>query len=73
MSAATARASRRAAPYVGASVAYDAWGNCLGELDERPGVLRCDIDVDAVRAARSDFRQLADRVLDLPQPTPASE
>jgi predicted amidohydrolase len=59
-------------PYVGASVAFDAWGNCLGELDEHPGVLRCEIDVDAVRAARSDFRQLADRVLDLPQPTPAS-
>ena len=28
-------------PYVGASVAYDAWGDCLGELDEHPGVLRC--------------------------------
>jgi predicted amidohydrolase len=57
---------------VGASVANDAWGDCLGELDEHPGVLRCDIDVDAVRAARSDFCQLADRVLDLP-PSPASE
>jgi predicted amidohydrolase len=53
---------------VGASVAYDAWGDCLGELDEHPGVLRCDIDVDAVRAARSDFCQLADRVLE-PAPT----
>jgi predicted amidohydrolase len=60
-------------PYVGASVAYDAWGDCLGELDEHPGVLRCDIDVDAVRAARSDFCQLADRVLDLPLPGPASQ
>ena len=56
MSAATARASRRAAAYVGASAAYDASANCLGELDERPGVLRCDIDVDAVRAARSPLR-----------------
>ena len=60
-------------PYVGASVAYDAWGDCLGELDEHPGVPRCDIDVDAVRAARSDLCQLADRVLDLPPPSPASE
>lgn len=58
---------------MGASVANDAWGDCLGELDEHPGVLRCDIDVDAVRAARSDFCQLADRVLDLPQPSPASQ
>jgi predicted amidohydrolase len=58
-------------PYVGASVAYDAWGNCLGELDEHPGVLRCEIDVEAVRAARADFRQLADRVLDVSQPAPA--
>jgi quinol monooxygenase YgiN len=32
-------------------------GSCVGELDEHPGVLRCDIDVDAVRAARSDFWQ----------------
>lgn len=55
---------------MGASVAYDAWGDCLGELDEHPGVLRCDIDVDA---ARSDFCQLADRVLDLAQPSPASQ
>lgn len=59
-------------PYLGASVAFDAWGNCLGELDEHPGVLRCEISVEAVRAARADFRQLADRVLDLPQPTPTS-
>ena len=34
-------------------------------------MLRCDIDVDAVRAARSDFCQLADRVLGLPPPSPA--
>jgi hypothetical protein len=55
---------------VGASVAYDAWGDCLGELDEHPGVLRCDIDVDAARAARPDFCQPADRVLDLPPTQP---
>jgi hypothetical protein len=33
-----------------------------------PGVPRCDIDADAVRAARSDLCQLADRVLE-PAPT----
>jgi predicted amidohydrolase len=64
---------RAGRPYVGASVAYDAWGDCPGELDEHPGVLRCDIDVDAVRAARSDFCQLADRILALPQPNPVSQ
>jgi hypothetical protein len=58
---------------VGASVEYDAWGDCLGELDEHPGMPRCDIVVDAGRAARSDFCQLADRVLDLPEPSPASQ
>lgn len=52
-------------PFVGASVAYDAWGNCLGELDEHPGILSCEIDIDAVRAARADFRQLQDRTLDV--------
>jgi predicted amidohydrolase len=51
-------------PFVGASVAYDAWGSCLGELDDRPGVLSCEIDLEAVRAARAEFRQLDDRVLD---------
>src|ERR671914_835993 len=39
-------------PYVGASVANDAWGDCPGELDEHPRVLRGDIHVDAVRAPR---------------------
>jgi predicted amidohydrolase len=53
-------------PYVGGSVAYDAWGNCLGELDDHPGVLTCEIDIGAVRAARADFRQLDDRFLDVP-------
>jgi predicted amidohydrolase len=67
-SAATARAGRRAArtwPQASAAMLGE---NRLGELDEHPGVLRCDIDLDAGRAARSDFCQLADRVLDLPQP-----
>ncbi|MGH3096387.1 MAG: nitrilase-related carbon-nitrogen hydrolase [Streptosporangiales bacterium] len=49
--------------FLGASAAYDAWGTARGELDDRPGVLRCDIDVEAVRAARADYPALADRVL----------
>ncbi len=51
------------AVFLGASIAVDVWGTCLGELDERPGVLRCELDVDAVRAARAEFPALADRVL----------
>lgn len=49
--------------FAGASVAYDAWGTPLGELDDRPGVLRVDIDAVAVRSARADFPALRDRVL----------
>jgi predicted amidohydrolase len=49
--------------FLGASCAYDAWGTCLGELGERPGVLRCEADIVAVRAARAEFPPLADRVL----------
>jgi predicted amidohydrolase len=51
------------AVYLGASVAYNAWGACLGELDERPGVLRCDIDLEAIRSARREFPVLEHRVL----------
>ncbi len=49
--------------YAGASYAYDAWGTPKGELDDRPGVLRAELDVDAVRAARADFPALDGRVL----------
>jgi predicted amidohydrolase len=52
-----------AATFAGASVAFDAWGTPLGELDDRPGVLRIHIDPEAVRAARADFPALRDRVL----------
>lgn len=52
-----------ASMFLGASAAYDAWGTSRGELDDRPGVLRSDIDVQAVRAARADYPALTDRVL----------
>lgn len=52
-----------AAVFAGASLAFNAWGTPLGELDDRPGVLRVDIDPEAVRAARADFPALADRRL----------
>jgi predicted amidohydrolase len=52
--------------FAGASVAFNAWGTPLGELDDRPGVLRVDIDAGDIRAARADFPALADRAL---QPT----
>lgn len=48
--------------FLGASCAYDAWGTSLGELAERPGVLRVDVDIAAVRAARAEFPALVDRV-----------
>lgn len=50
------------ATFLGASYAYDAWGTPLGELDDRPGVLRIDVDADAIRAARKDFPALSSRV-----------
>lgn len=49
--------------FAGTSVAFNAWGTPLGELDDRPGVLRVDIDADDVRKARADFPALRDRVL----------
>ena len=49
--------------FAGASQANDAWGTTLGELSERPGVLRCELDVDAVRSARAEFPLLAGRRL----------
>jgi len=49
--------------YLGASRAHDAWGMTLGELSERPGVLRVEFDADAVRAARAGFPILSARRL----------
>jgi predicted amidohydrolase len=49
--------------FAGASVAFNAWGTPLGELDDRPGMLRVDIDPEAIRAARADFPALVDRRL----------
>lgn len=49
--------------FAGASIAFNAWGTPMGELDDRPGVLQVDIDPAAIRAARADFPALADRRL----------
>jgi predicted amidohydrolase len=49
--------------FAGASVAFNAWGTPLGELDGRPGMLRGDMDPEAIRAARADFPALVDRRL----------
>lgn len=51
------------AKYLGASYAHDAWGTCLGELDDRPGRLVVEIDPEAIRAARQEFPALQGRVL----------
>jgi predicted amidohydrolase len=49
--------------FAGATMAFNAWGTPMGELDDRPGVLRVDLDPEAIRAARADFPALADRRL----------
>ncbi|HUH07567.1 MAG TPA: nitrilase-related carbon-nitrogen hydrolase, partial [Egibacteraceae bacterium] len=49
--------------YLGHSCAFDAWGAVLGELDERAGTLRADLDVAEIRKARAEFPALADRRL----------
>jgi predicted amidohydrolase len=58
-----AAGSQGGSTFAGASVAFNAWGTPLGELDDRPGVLRVDIDAESIRAARADFPALADRRL----------
>lgn len=58
-------------PFLGATQANDAWGTSLGELSERPGTLRLDLDIDAVRAARADFPALAGRRLGTTTQEPA--
>lgn len=49
--------------FAGSSLAFNAWGTPLGELDDRPGALRVDIDADAIRSARAEYPALADRRL----------
>lgn len=49
--------------FAGASVAFDAWGTPRGELDDRPGVLRVEIEPDDISSARAEFSALRDRVL----------
>lgn len=49
--------------FAGSSIAFNAWGTPLGELDDRPGVLRVDIDAAAIASARAEFPALADRRL----------
>lgn len=49
--------------FAGSSLAFNVWGMSLGELDDRAGVLRVDIDPEAIRAARADYPALADRRL----------
>jgi predicted amidohydrolase len=39
-------------PYAGHSAVYDVWGERVAELDEKPGVLRAEIDLDPVRRSR---------------------
>jgi len=56
-------------PYAGHSGVYDAWGERIAELDEKPGILRAEIDLDAVRQARENFPPLKDRVLGIEEPT----
>jgi predicted amidohydrolase len=51
------------ATYLGVSYAFDAWGTSLGELDDREGVLRVEIDPASIRAARDDFPALKSRVM----------
>ena len=54
---------QRGSRFAGASMAFNAWGTPMGELDDRAGVLRVDLEPEAVRAARADFPALADRRL----------
>lgn len=49
--------------FAGSSLAFDPWGTPLGELDDRPGVLRGELDKHQIDEARADFSALRDRVL----------
>lgn len=66
--ACNAAGKQSAHPYAGHSAVYDAWGGRVAELDEKAGILRAEIDLDAVRQARETFPPLKDRVLGI-EPT----
>jgi predicted amidohydrolase len=61
--ACNAAGTQKGSVFAGATRAYGPWGMLLGELDDRPGVLRCDLDINTVSAARAEFPALADRVM----------
>ena len=67
--ACNAAGQQSAHPYAGHSGVYDAWGEQVAELDEKPGILRAEIDLDAVRQTRETFPALKDRVLGIEEPT----
>jgi predicted amidohydrolase len=67
--ACNAAGKQSAHPYAGHSAVCDVWGERVAELDEKPGVLRAEIDLDAVREARQSFPALKDRVLGIEEPT----
>lgn len=66
--ACNAAGKQSAHPYAGHSGVYNAWGERIAELDEKPGILRAEIDLEAVREARESFPPLKDRVLGI-EPT----
>ncbi len=49
--------------YAGRSTVFDATGACLAALDDRPGILRADVDVRRIRAYRREFPVGASRRL----------
>lgn len=57
--------SQAGSTFFGSSAGIDAWGMTLGELDDRPGVLRLTLDVETVRESRRTFPALAGRRPDL--------
>ncbi len=69
LAACNAAGKQSAYPYAGHSAVYDPWGERIAELDEKPGILRAEIDLDAVREARESFPPLKDRVLGVEKPT----
>jgi hypothetical protein len=51
-----------------ANVVNDAWGDCVGELDDSLACCGATSTRKRSAPARSDFRQLADRLLHVPSP-----